>query len=129
MPQPDIGREVVRKVLVYRVVGVDQRTAAFMSDALGKGEGGELALAVNDVRLPVDQLLHERIVQPCPKTRIGVDHADADRANKKSHFLSGKSADRWTASGFGHHAPPRAAPSSRLVTEVTTPLMTGLYSR
>ena len=87
MPQPDIGREVVRKVLVYRVVGVDQRTAALMSDALGKGEGGELALAVNDVRLPVDQLLHERIVQPCPKTRIGVDHADADRANKSHIFF------------------------------------------
>ena len=45
-------------VLIYRMVGVDQRDIQLLRDAAGQEKRAELALGVDDIRLPVHQLPH-----------------------------------------------------------------------
>lgn len=48
-------------VFIDGMVRVDQRCAGAESDPPCKPEGGELALGMHNVRLPVHQLLHIRM--------------------------------------------------------------------
>ena len=68
-------------VLVYRVIGVYNGHAQAAGDGVGHPEGAELALGMDHVRMPGQQLLQQTPVAVDPQAGPGVDPVGADRAH------------------------------------------------
>ena len=66
-------------ILVYRVVGVDQRHTAGFGDAPGRSKGAEFALGMDDVRTPGDQFPQQLVPFGGAQPGTGVDHSGVHR--------------------------------------------------
>ena len=96
---PHAGGEVVGVVLIHRVVGVYNGHPQAAGDGVGHPEGAELALGVDHVRTPRQQLLKKASVPVNPQAGPGVDPVGADRA----HIVNAVRLIRMQTVGQGDH--------------------------
>ena len=68
-------------ILIDRVVGVDDGHVQVVGQGVGHPEGGELALGVDHVRPPLDQLPYLAAHAVDPQAGSGIDAVGADRAH------------------------------------------------